>query len=166
MKSVIFSTIAVMISIACASAQEESSHLAERVGAGFTQGVGRTGTCTDLGWNLSTGVGYNFNSYVGALIDVNVNDLGINSATLNGLGAANGSLTIFSANLDPIVHLTPHGHFDIYVTDGGGEFRLAQSFQQPVAASAAFVYSPILFSNSNLPTEYFLPILSISRASI
>ena len=154
MKSVIFSAIAVMASFACANAQEESSHLAVQVGAGFTQGVGRTGTYTDTGWNISTGVGYNFNAYVGALVDVNVNAMGITPATLNGLGAPTGNLTSFSATLDPIVHLMPHGHFDVYVTGGGGEFRLAQWFQQPVTTPLGVGSSPILFRNSSSEALY------------
>jgi len=150
MKRVIFSTIAVLLSIASANAQEETSHLAVQVGAGFTEGVGRTGTYTDIGWNVSTGVGYNFNSRVGALIDVSVNNMEMNLATLSGPGIPNGNFTAFSATLDPIVHLVPDQNFDVYITGGGGEFRLSQSFQQPIGAASNFAPSLVLFNSSGM----------------
>ena len=38
---------------------------------------------------------------------------------------------MFSATLDPIVHLNPNGHIDVYLTGGGGLFHRYQEFSQP-----------------------------------
>ena len=38
---------------------------------------------------------------------------------------------MFSATLDPIVHLNPKGHFDLYLTGGGGLYHRYQEFTQP-----------------------------------
>src|SRR6202521_5148961 len=77
------------------------------IGGGFTQPVGNTGRHLDEGWNIQGGAGYNFNQYVGAMVDGGFNSFGINSTTLNNLSFPGGDLHVFSATLDPIVHLTP-----------------------------------------------------------
>jgi hypothetical protein len=110
---------------------QEVSRFSFDVGAGFSQPVGNTGRHLDEGWNIQGGGGVNFGPYVGAMIDLGYNSFGINSATLNNIGVPGGNLHVFSATLDPIVHLTPHGHFDLYVTGGGGIYHREQEFTQP-----------------------------------
>ncbi len=132
MKSAVYSVIAALAAVVSLSAQE-TSHFAFQVGVGFSEPVGRTGFYTDTGYNTSTGFGYNFNSYLGALIDLNVTSMGVNSTTLNGIGVQGGNLNVFSATLDPIVHLLPHSRFDVYFTGGGGEYRRSQIFVAPIA---------------------------------
>jgi hypothetical protein len=132
MKSAVYSTIAALAAVVSLSAQE-TSHFAFEVGVGFTEPVGRTGMYTDIGYNTSAGVGYNFNSYVGALVDLNVDSVGVNSATLTNIGVPGGNVNVFSATLDPIVHLMPHKRVDVYVTGGGGEYRRSQIFVQPLS---------------------------------
>ena len=66
------------------------------------------------GWNIRGGVGYNFTSVVGAIVQLGCNSLGINSSTLSNLGFPGGDVHVFSATFDPIVHLTPHHHVDLY----------------------------------------------------
>jgi hypothetical protein len=75
---------------------------------------------------------YNFNPYFGALIDLNVDSVGINSPTLNSIGVRGGNVNVFSATLDPIVHLLPHSRVDVYFTGGGGEYRREQIFVAPL----------------------------------
>jgi hypothetical protein len=58
MKNAVLIAILGLSAVIAASAQEES-HVAAQIGAGFTQGVGRTGMYTDTGWNVSGGIGYN-----------------------------------------------------------------------------------------------------------
>jgi hypothetical protein len=131
MKHVVYSVIAALAAVVALSAQE-SSHFAFQVGAGFTEPVGRTAFYTDVGYNTSTGFGYNFNSYLGALIDLNVTSVGVNSATLTHIGLNGGNLNVFSATFDPIVHLLPHSRVDVYFTGGGGEYRREQIFVAPL----------------------------------
>jgi len=90
------------------------------------------GCNTDIGFNTSAGAGYNFNSYLGALVNLNVDSVGVNSPTLNTIGVRGGNVNVFSATLDPIVHLTPHRRVDLYVTGGGGEYRREQIFVAPL----------------------------------
>ena len=94
---------------------QEVSPFTFNVGGGFTQSVGNTARNLDNGWNVQAGAGWNFSPYVGALIQTQYDDMGINSTTLNNLGFPGGNVHVFSATLDPIVHLHPRGHWDAYM---------------------------------------------------
>jgi len=136
MKAIVLTCGLALCVLATASAQENSG-VALNIGAGFTTPLGNTGRNLDYGWHVQGGIGYNFNPWVGALVDLGYNRMGVNSTTLGNLGYAGGDLSVFSATLDPIVHLNPHGHFDVYVTGGGGLYHQYQDFTQP-----AFISSP------------------------
>ena len=101
------------------------------LGAGFTRPIGNTQRNLDTGWNIAGGAGFNFTSYLGAMIQADYNSFGINSTTLSNLGFPGGDVKIFSARLDPIVHLTGHRPIDVYVTGGGGLYHMTQEFTQP-----------------------------------
>jgi opacity protein-like surface antigen len=103
-------------------------------GAGFTNPVGNTGRHLDTGWNLGAGAGYNFNARVGALLQFQYNDFGINSPTLANIGVPDGSVRLWSLTVNPIVHLNPHGHVDVYVIGGGGLYHRTQEFTAPTTA--------------------------------
>jgi hypothetical protein len=130
MKKLTLITCISLIAVGTASAQE-FSHLAFQVGAGFTTPVGNTGRYTDVGWNIGAGAGFNFNHQVGILIDANYNTLGINSTTLQSAGTPGGGVHVFSATLDPIVHVTPKAKFDVYLTGGGGLYRREEDLTAP-----------------------------------
>ena len=70
-----------------------------------------------------SGGGVNLSPYIGAKIDLAYDSFGVNSATLTGPGFKDGGIHTFSATLDPIVHLNPHGHVDFYVLGGGGIYH-------------------------------------------
>ena len=104
---------------------QEVSHFSFELGAGFTQPVGNTANYLDNdGWNLQGGVGYNFSSYFGVMGELGYNSLGISSTTLNNIGYSGGGFHVFSATVDPIVHLTPKSHFDLYAIGGGGLYHV------------------------------------------
>jgi len=136
------------------------------VGAGFTQPVNTAGTYLDTGWNLGAGAGVNFSEYFGAMIDVNYNHMGIGSSTLGSLGFPGGDVSVFSATLDPIIHLTPHGHFDLYATGGGGLYHQYQEFTAPtVGAFTAF--NPFFgFYTAAVPTTSVLASYSVNKPGI
>src|SRR5665213_1580857 len=69
---------------------------------------------------------------MGALIDLNVTSVGVNSTTLNRIGVPGGNVNVFSATFDPIVHLLPYSRVDVYFTGGGGEYRREQIFVAPL----------------------------------
>jgi len=138
---------------------QEVSPFSFQISGGFTQPVGNTGRNLDDGWNIQGGAGYNFGPYVGAMIDVGYNSFGVNSTTLQNLGFPDGGFHVFSATLDPIVHLNPHGHFDVYVTGGGGVYHVYQDFTQPSVASGLgfdpfFGFYPTVFPVNQLLASY------------
>jgi len=92
---------------------QETPKFAFNVGGGFTEPVGRTGTKLDTGWNIGAGAGYNFNSYVGALVQFHDNQSDINRSTLNNLGFPGGNVNVWSLTLDPIIHTHPRGPVDL-----------------------------------------------------
>jgi hypothetical protein len=133
--------------LASALSAQEVSHFSFELGAGFTEPVGNTAKYLDnYGWNLQGGVGYNFSSYVGVMGELGYNSLGINSGTLGNIGYPGGDIRVFSATVDPIVHLTPRSHFDLYAIGGGGLYHWYQSFATPASGA---VISP--FSGGSFP---------------
>jgi hypothetical protein len=148
------------------SAQERTSPFSFQFGGGFTQPVGNTGRHLDQGWNIQGGGGFNFGPYVGVMIDLGYNSFGINTATLSNLGFPGGDLHIFSATLDPIVHLNPHGHVDVYVTGGGGVYHRLQEFTQPSVA-AVTGFDPFFgFYSAAVPVTQVLESYTVTKPGV
>lgn len=129
---------------------QEFPRFTYNAGAGFTTPSGTTGDSTDTGWNVRAGAGYNFLPWLGANIDFGFDSMGINSSTLGSLGYGGGNLRIFSATFDPIIHLTPRHHVDLYITGGGGYFHENDQFTDPGVATG-FFGNPFF---GYYPTEY------------
>jgi len=118
---------------------QETPRFAISGGAGFTTPVGRTSNIVDTGWNVRGGAGVNVNSYFGIMLDLGYDSMGVRSPILNNLGFGGGSLSVFSATVNPIVHLVPKSSVDVYVTGGGGLYRQNREFTQPgVSSGVAF----------------------------
>jgi hypothetical protein len=77
----------------------------------------------------------NFNNYAGLMVDVGYDSMGVRSPILNNLGFGGGSLSVFSATLNPIIHLVPKSSVDVYLTGGGGLYRQNREFTQPGVAN-------------------------------
>lgn len=114
---------------------QEAGRLILDFGAGFTAPVNVTADHLDYGWNVQGGVGYNFSSMVGAKLQLDFNDMGINSNTLSDIGVPGGSVRVVSATVDPIIHLTRHSHFDVYAIGGGGLYHRTQEFTAPTVST-------------------------------
>ena len=154
----IFGCLAVMILPGVAGAQE-FSRFAVSGGAGFAMPVKSAADNLDMGWNVRGGVGVNFSPYVGAMLDLGYDSMGVNSSVLNNLGFGGGRTSVFSATIDPIVHLNPKGRFDFYVTGGGGYYRLNQDFTQPGVVSTTFFdpffgFVPVSFGTNIVVQSY------------
>ncbi len=145
------------------SAQETPRFIFD-LGAGFTSPVGNTSRHLDTGWNIQGGAGYNFSPYIGAKLELGFNWLGINGATLNKVGFPDGNVHVFSATIDPIVHLNPHGHFDAYLIGGGGLYRETQEFTQPSVATFT-AFDPFFggFFPVAVPTTEILSSYSVNK---
>ena len=165
MKLFIVSSGVCLFAAALVNAQEVPK-FTYNIGAGFTRPAGVTGQHLDTGWNVQGGVGYNFSPNVGANVDVAFNDLGITSGDLNRIGVPGGNVHIFSATLDPIVHLNPHGHVDFYITGGGGLFRWDQQFTQPAVAIVPGFDPFFGFFSAAVPTTQVLSSYSVNRPGI
>jgi len=152
--------------VLAASVAQETNRFTFDVGAGFTNSVGNTGRHLNEGWNLQGGLGYNFNPWIGAKVDLAYNSFGINRATLDNIGVPDGSVNIFSATLDPIVHLNPKGHVDFYVTGGGGIFHRYQEFTQPAAAIVPGFDPFFGFYPVTVPTRQILASYSVNKPGI
>jgi hypothetical protein len=116
---------------AAVAAAQETPRVTFDFGAGFTTPVDRSSNFLNTGWNVQGGVGANFTSWIGAELQLGYNSMGINSATLGSLGFGRGNVHIFSATVDPIIHLNPHGHIDFYLIGGGGVYHHNEDFNGP-----------------------------------
>lgn len=155
-----------LLSVGSLYAQHETSRFAFDIGGGFTQPVGNTGRHLDEGWNVGGGFGYNFSQYFGTMIDLGYNSFGINSTTLNNLGFPGGGVHIFSATLDPVVHLTPRSHFDLYVMGGGGVYHRNQNFTQPGVATVTGFDPFFGFYPVSVPTTQVLSSYSVTKPGV
>jgi Outer membrane protein beta-barrel domain len=165
MKSLVFLSAAGLLVAGFLKAQEVP-RFTFNIGGGFVEPVGTTGANLNTGWNVRGGAGVNLNSHVGANIDVGFADMGINSATLANIGVPGGSVHVFSATLDPIVHLNPHGHIDFYVTGGGGLFHWYQQFTQPTVEIVPGFNPFFGFYNAAVPATQVLASYSVNRPGI
>jgi hypothetical protein len=148
-----------LVSLAASFAQE-GPHFTFDLGAGFSEPVGATGRqLNNAAWNIEGGAGLNVNPWLGAKVDLGYSSFGVNSGTLYNIGVPNGDLHIFSATFDPIVHVNPHGHFDFYLTGGGGIFHGHQEFAQPTGVivpgtDTFFGFYPTTTGVSQVPGSY------------
>ena len=124
-----------MVLFGTSIAAQESSRFTFDLGGGFTQPVGNTGRHLDTGWNIKGGAGFNFSRYFGTVVDVGYNRFDINGVTLASTGFPGGNIQVFSATLDPVIHLNASRHADFYIIGGGGLYRTTQQFTQPSASS-------------------------------
>ena len=102
-----------LLGLAGVMSAQEMKRFSVSGGAGFTSPVGRTSDIVDTGWNVRFGAGVNFHPNVGLMLDLGYDSMGISSPVLNNLGFGGGSLNVFSATLNPIVHVAPHGPVDV-----------------------------------------------------
>jgi hypothetical protein len=165
MKSFALAFSVTVFSLGSVTAQE-LQRFSFDIGGGFSQPVGNTGRKLDEGWNVGGGFGVKFNPYLGAMIDVGYNSFGINSATLSRIGVPGGGVHIFSATLDPVVHLTPDGHFDVYLIGGGGIYHRYQDFTQPSFATVTGFDPFFGFFSANVPTTQILASYSVNKPGV
>ena len=165
MRRFAFTSLLLFAAIGPISAQEVSK-FSFALGGGFTQPVGNTSRNLDEGWNVQGGVGFNFNQYVGAMVQLDYNRFGINGATLNNVGFPGGDVNVFSATLDPIVHLTPRSHFDVYLIGGGGLYRRTQEFTEP-GVGAFTGFDPFFgFYTAAVPADVVVSSYTVNKPGV
>jgi Outer membrane protein beta-barrel domain len=142
-----------LLCIGTLSAQEVS-HFSFDLGGGFTQPVGNTGRYLNDGWNVQGGVGYNFSSYIGVMGQLDYNSMGMSGSALGTSGFPGGDIHVFSATVDPIVHLTPRSHFDLYAIGGGGLYHWYQQFSAPTGVVSNSFAGPFPLVVPSFGDEY------------
>ncbi|MBZ5607365.1 MAG: porin family protein [Acidobacteriia bacterium] len=160
-------TCGLSVFLAATLSAQETPRFSFDLGAGFTTPVGNTARHLDTGWNIQGGAGYNFSPYLGAKLELGFNWLGINSGTLNNLGFPGGNVHVFSATIDPIVHLNPKGRFDVYLIGGGGIYHQTQEFTQPTVTTFT-AFDPFFggFFPVAVPTTEILSSYSVNKPGI
>lgn len=162
MKGVVLSLFSGLLVGGLALGQEVPRFTAD-VSGGITEPVGTAGRYLDNGWNVQGGAGINFNAWLAAKVDVGFNDMGINATTLNNLGFPGGNVHIFSATLDPVLHLNHRGPVDFYLTGGGGIYHQYQQFTQPTIAFGT-VFNPFFgFTTVGVPSTQVLSSYSVNK---
>jgi hypothetical protein len=142
------------LAIASANAQE-FSRFSFDIGTGFTTPAGNASNFLNEGWNVRGGAGVNLSPHVGAMLNVGFEDMGIGGVTLVEAGATGGTVHVFHATVDPVVHLSPNGHVEFYVTGGGGVFHRYQDFNgSAVSTSNAYNQFFGLYGASSVPNPY------------
>ena len=159
-------TASLLLLFSGALSAQEYSHFTFSGGGGFTQPVGNTGRQLDTEWNIQGGAGVNFSQYFGTVVQLQYDRMGVNSFTLNNLGFPGGDLSVFSATIDPIVHLTPRGHADVYLIGGGGWYRRNQEFTAPSVATVT-AFNPFFgFYLANVPSNVVLAQYSVNKPGV
>lgn len=133
MKRPIYLLASMLVAAASLCAQEGVSPISVQVGMGFTKGVGHAGDDLNTGWNMGGGVGYNFNSHIGAMLNIRTQLLGTSVTVPGNLSVSGGHMMVFSSTFDPVFHLNQGGHVDVYITGGGGMYRRSFSPAQTFA---------------------------------
>ncbi len=109
------------------------SKLAFEAGGGFNAPVNDATTYSTYGANLTLGAGWNFNKWLGTLVEYQFIDDKIPGATLAAVGAPGGYTRVWSLTIDPVVNLPSRGNFGAYFTGGGGFYRKVTTFTTPQA---------------------------------
>jgi hypothetical protein len=65
-----------------------------------------------------------------------------------------GDVHVFSATIDPIVHLTPRSHFDLYAVGGGGLYHWSEQFSAPAGLVTPFATGSFPIVIPNVGDEY------------
>jgi Outer membrane protein beta-barrel domain len=152
--------------LAGAAQAQETPRFTFDIGGGLTKAVGNTERKLNDGWNVNGGAGINLTSWAGAKVDVGYNRFDINRFTLNNAGFPGGNVGIFSATLNPFVHLTPGHHVDVYLIGGGGLYRVEQEFTQP-SATNLLGFDPFFgFYNVTVPVTQVLSSYSVNKPGV
>jgi hypothetical protein len=125
------------------------SHLAFEAGVGPTAPIGndvRDGYDT-WGYNITTGVGWNFTKRIGTMIEYQFDKQKIPGSTLTALAIANGlttplggNINTWSLTIDPIIYQPFTKSVGGYVTGGGGFYRKVTNFTEPALETECDIY--------------------------
>jgi hypothetical protein len=96
MKRLAFVSCIGLLAFVSANAQELSRYSVD-LGMGFSTPAGTQEHYLDYGWNIRGGAGGNFSPYVGVMLNLGYDDMGISGAALNNISASGGDIHLFHA---------------------------------------------------------------------
>ncbi|HSY73231.1 MAG TPA: hypothetical protein VK798_13345 [Alloacidobacterium sp.] len=131
------------------------SKVAFVAGAGFNAPVFDATSFSTYGANLTLGGGWNFNKWLGTLIEYQFLDNKIPGATLAAVGAPGGYTRVWSFTIDPIVNLPSKGKFGGYFTGGGGFYRKVTTFTTPQSVLYCNFFGFCFIGSQNVVIGHF-----------
>jgi opacity protein-like surface antigen len=85
----------------------------------------------NTGWNLLFGGGYNFNSHVSGLLEMQYNRFSLSDAALQNFNQPAGYIRFWGLSLSPRYDFNPEGKYDVYATGGYGFYGRTLAFTDP-----------------------------------
>jgi opacity protein-like surface antigen len=100
-------------------------------GVGPTLPIGSARDRWNTGWNVLLGGGYNLNSHVSGLLELQYDRFSLSNAALQNFNQPDGYTHFWSLSIDPRYDFNPKGRFDVYATGGYGLFARTLAFTDP-----------------------------------
>ena len=149
------------------AAAQTWSKMAFNVGGGFTEPVVHTENRANTGFNITAGAGYKFVPQFGISAEFGYNRLDLSDNVLTAAGVPGGNAHIFSATLQPTVHVNPKGRFGVYGTFGGGFYRRTIDFTAPTVDTVT-LFDPFygVFYPAAVPSTQILASFTQNKAGI
>ena len=149
------------------AAAQNMDKVAFHIGGGFTQPVVHTDSRTNTGFNITGGVGYKFVPHFDISAEFGYNRMDLSDNVLTLAGVPGGNAHIFSATLQPTVHLNPRGRFGAYATGGGGFYRRTIDFTAPTVDTVT-LFDPFygVFYPAAVPSTQILASFTQNKAGL
>lgn len=115
-------------------------------------GAGPTGDLSgrlSAGWDVNTGVGYQFAKWFAVMGEFNMSSMGIPPDVLQASQAPDGYGHIFSVNVEPQVRFPLAGRFSGFVEGGGGWMRRTVALTEPTVQTIDY-FDPFY---GDIPTQ-------------
>jgi hypothetical protein len=137
------------------SYESKWSRVAIEAGGGFNAPAGHTANYATYGGNGTLGAGWNFNKWLGTLVEYQFIADKIPGRTLSAVGAPGGNVHVWSFTIDPIIYLPSRGKFGAYVTGGGGFYRKVTTFTAPQAVLYCDYFGYCVIGTENVTIGHF-----------
>lgn len=145
--------IAIMLGAVTASAQNSEPKFSFEFGLGSnTPAGGNTATYQSTNLGAQAGLGYNFNSRIGAQVEYDFNRFVIPDSIVSSLCSAcsDGSVILQSVSFDPYVNLLLEGRVGIYLIGGAGFYWKNTSFSAPTGQEVCYTFSGCVLTESTV----------------
>jgi opacity protein-like surface antigen len=112
-----------------------------KAGGGWTPVTGELHDRLQNGGHFLVGAGYNFNRRFGALLEYQLNELGVRDNVVAALSVPAADARIWSITVNPQVKLIQRDRWDVYAIGGVGYYRRTVDLLEPTVAPV-LVFDP------------------------